>query len=169
MLLAQYGHQPTDKINEALRQDIIDGVILCPRFNKPEKMEEIITELRTSFPTKEILFDPNFYAFAIPSVTRIGKLALYPFYYPPLRRTDFTSRNMPQYVKKVLDYQLTHDFNKIICPGLIFPSFDSSWAQITLQLFSESIDYAKTNNTQKDLLLTLAINEAALREINCRH
>ena len=165
MLYAQYGHQPSDKVTEGLKRGLLNGVVLEPRTHQPEKLKEVIAEIREIAPKADLLFDTNFHALSLPAQDSIGKIGSYPFYYASLAsRLDFTSKKISEYVSKVCDYQTENKFSKILSPSVIFASFTSYWAQIAIQLYLESLDYAKKKGFDSKLLLTLPIGESALRE-----
>ena len=164
MLFAQDGHQPAEKIIKAFDNNYVQGVVLCPRGLKPEKVDLLIDIYRESHSNKTVILDPNFYVFSLPATANIGKLNLYPYYPGFIDRKDFTSRNIVEYVQKTIDYQTEKNFDILLSPSVIIPSFNSPWSQIALQLFSESISYKKSNSINKELYLTLVIGEAAFRE-----
>ena len=61
-LYAQHGHAPSDKMQRAVEDGFIDGVILSARYLKPGGVNELITELLSLNSDIDILVDPEFYA-----------------------------------------------------------------------------------------------------------
>ncbi|MDP2934790.1 MAG: hypothetical protein Q8N59_03440 [bacterium] len=163
MLFAQDGHQTSEKIKNGLKAGSIDGAILCPRTHSSKKLVEIFKTYSKEFPGKKFILDPNFYV-SLLLTEKIGQLDTYPFFHPRLRGTSFTVKNIQKYVKETIDYQLGIGFPDIISPGVIIPSFTSSWSQVALQLFAESSDYIKSKRVKNKLLLCLPVRETALRE-----
>jgi len=163
MLFAQDGHQTSEKIKNGLKADIVDGAVLCPRTHSSQKLAEIFKTYSNEFSHKKFLLDPNFYVSLLPT-EKIGQLDTYPFFHARLRRTSFTAKNIQRYVKETIDYQLAIGFPDIISPGVIIPSFTSTWSQVALQLFAESLDYIKGKKVKNKLLLCLPVRETALRE-----
>ncbi len=164
MLYAQYGHAPSDKAHEGLGREILDGVVLDPRTHQPDKLVKIVSEFLRISPKADILFDSNFYVCSLQAQDKKGYMDLYPFDYRSLTRMDFTPGKIQEYVQKVLDFQIENGFSKFLSPSVIFPSFDGYWAQIALQLYVQSIEYAKSIGVSDRLLLTLSVGESALRE-----
>lgn len=163
MLFAQDGHQTSEKIKRGLEENLIDGAIFCPRTHSSENLIQNIKACSKEFSHKNFFLDPNFYVGPL-SPGKTGKLDSYPFFHTPLRKTNFTSKNIQKYVKDTIDYQIKLGLTNLISPGVIIPSFNSDWSQIALQLFAESIDYVKSKKTKSKLFLCLPIRESALRE-----
>lgn len=162
MIFAQDGFQPSDKIQSAFTDSVIDGVVLSARSRSEEKLTETIQELKTDFPHKLIFLDPEFYASTI-ATTRLGNLDQYSYFTPNLQRKDFKPAKVQEYTKKILDFQANLGLNYIVSPAVIIDDFSGAWSQVALQLITESCDYAAANIPASKLLLTLSINESALR------
>ncbi len=164
MLLAQDGHAPSGKIERGLATDLIDGAVFCPRAHSSGKIQEVLSDYKKRYAGKIFALDPNFYVSVFPA-DRTGKLDSFPFFQPNLRKAHFASlKNIQSDVKNILDYQIALDLPYLISPGVIVQSFSSAWGQINLQLYSESIEYARAQKVKSKLLLCLPIGEAALRE-----
>jgi len=59
---AQHGYGKGNMIEEGLREGHIKGVILSPRHETPDNIEQYIADLRDEFGNEvTILFDPQFY------------------------------------------------------------------------------------------------------------
>ncbi len=163
MLLAQDGHNRSNKIVEALKKEIIDGAIFSPRYQTSDVLTETISTIRKEFKDKFFLLDPMFYVSAM-QATKTGKLETYSYFVPKLGRKDFSSKNIQKFVKEVVDFQLKLGLEYIISPSVVVPSFTSYMAQITIQLSIEASEYLKTVSPESKLIICLPVGESSLRE-----
>ena len=166
MLLAQSGYGRGDKIHTALREDLIDGVILSPKDERRDRLEECISELHHTYPNASILVDPQFYVTTV-SVPRDGRLPEYSYYadHAPLSRTKFSPKQIEGYVKTCLDYQSgLPGLSYVLSPSVVFDDFRDSWSQIVLNMAEASIDYHGTLPNAPPLLVTVITSEIALRD-----
>lgn len=163
MLLAQDGHGPASKIEKGLDKQIIDGAVFCPRTNSPEKLSEVTSYYRGKFNGGFFCLDPNFCVSTL-SATKIGKLDSYPFFYPNLKRTDFSPRKLQTYVQQTIDYQNNLPLSAIISPGVLVSAFTHHTAHLNLQFYEESSEYLNSNSINKNLFFCLPLAESSLRE-----
>ncbi len=166
-LLAQCGYGRSDKIETGLGAGSISGVILSPRDEARLRLESFHAELRRDLPNATVLFDPQFYAAPLTNA-RDGNLADYPYYASNsgLSRNQFRPRQIQDYVKACLDYQVSSlpGLTYLVSPSVSFDDFRDSWSQIALSMAEASIDYCSDQNITTPLLVTIVLSEASLRD-----
>jgi hypothetical protein len=165
MLLAQAGYGRGNKIHTALEQELIRGVILSPKDERRERLEECVAELRNYYAHALIMVDPQFYVTTV-SVPRDGRLPEYGYYadHAPLSRTQFSPRHIGRYVGACIDYQYAlSSLTYILSPSVLFDDFRDSWSQIALNMAEASIDHHAELHDPPALLVTVATSEVALR------
>lgn len=137
--------------------------MLCPRYEDPATIQGWSSALKSLLkPPPYVLFDPQFYVTAI-HADRVGKLPDYDYYSPSLTRSSFTSANIADYVKRTLDFEATLQISRFVSPTVLFLDFRDPWSQIAVSLAQESIDYHRALKTKQGLLVSLVVDEAALR------
>jgi hypothetical protein len=158
-IYAQHGHAKSDKIDSALAEGTLDGVILGARNETPEKMKECVNTLREF---GDVLFDPQFYVSAF-SPPNDRFLPEYPYYKPGLSAADFTgARRLREYCKKTLDFEISLGVTKLISPTILCDSFNSRWGQIALNIADTALEYHSSLNDPPPLLISFVIAEQAL-------
>jgi len=166
-IYAQHGYAKTDKIEVGLREGLLSGVILSPRDEHPDRMEAYINDLRDEFGDQvTILFDPQFYATTVLSA-RDRYLPEYQYYQPSLTRKRFSSASdVHQYANDTLTYQAGLGLERIISPSTLFEDFRDPWSQIAILMAEESIAAHNGLTDAPPLLLSLVMDENALRNID---
>jgi hypothetical protein len=168
-ILAQCGFGRSDKIEQGLNLGIINGVIMSPRDERRERLEQTINDWGMNYPNALIAFDPQFYAATL-NAPRDGHLSEYDYYQANsgLGRTHFSGTLIRKYAKECIDYQ-NRSFGKnvtyLISPTILFDSFRDSWSQISLNMAVESVDYHSTLENPRPLLLSLVISETAFQNM----
>lgn len=163
-IYAQHGYGKSDKLELGLRQGTIKGVILSPRDEQPQRMETLISDLREEFGDSiVILFDPQFYAATV-SEARDGYLPEYDYYESGLSRRSFlAAADIQKYARGALSYQARLSLTYMIAPTIVLQDFGGSWGQIALTLANESVEQHAALTTPPPLLLSLVVDESALR------
>jgi hypothetical protein len=166
-ILAQSGYGRGNKIDEAYQDDIIEGVIMSPRDERPDRLEASIEKWGEDFPDLKIFFDPQFYAATL-NAPRDGHLVDYEYYSNnnALGRTHFSGSSIRDYVQQCIDYQddtFGEYLTKIISPSILFDSFQDYWSQVAINLSVESKDYHSSIDNAPPLLITLAVSETAFQ------
>ena len=164
MLLAQHGWGKGTLVIDALKEGHIDGLVLSPRDEAPERLRAHVEELRKKFgDAPEILFDPQLYALTIPN-HRLGKLTeYYEDLDPGLTRADLSSpRRYRASVQKILRLQHSLGVSRLISPTVLVSSFQDPWSQIALALAEESIEAAGAIPGAPPLYVSLVVDENAL-------
>lgn len=156
-LLAQHAYGKSQKIEIGLSNNSLSGIILSPRAEKPERMEEYIAEMQAR--NVEIYFDPQFYICAFEGDIGCGKLDKYDFYPEMVINKKYLSipSNIQDIVKKNIEYQKKCNMKTIISPNIFFESFDSRMSQIALSLANESIRCMESEN----IMISICVHESA--------
>lgn len=161
-LLAQHGWGKSSKITTALDTNTINGLILSPRDETPEKAAAVLESIAESNPSSTRLFDPLFHVGQVIPAND-GKLPDYNYYRPNLSRRDFIgTAKFATYASEVLDYQYDLNVTAVVSPTIELVNFGDSSAQIALQLADASVIYHKGLTDDRPLLLSFLINENAL-------
>jgi hypothetical protein len=163
-IYAQHGWGKSDKIEAGLRAGHLSGVILSPRDEQPNRMADLVDDLRDEFGEEiTILFDPQFYATTVVPA-RDGRLPDYSYYEPGLARGRFIAQaDIQRYVENTLAYQTTLRLDRVIAPSVLFGDFRDPWSQIALSLAEEAIVVHAGLGSAPPLLVSLVIDESALR------
>lgn len=161
-LLAQHGWGKSEKIDTALDDGSINGLIVSPRDETPENATKLIASIASDYPDSMRLFDPLFHAGMI-SPAKDGKLPAYDYYKPNLTRRDFIGvGKYAGYAADVLEYQYELDVTAIVSPTIELVNFGDRSAQIALQLADASSTHHAGKGESRPLLLSFLINENAL-------
>lgn len=160
-LLAQHAYGKSDKIERGIADKSIDGVVLSPNAEIPDKLEDYISEKEAD--GIKLYLDPQFYLLAFEGSANIGRLNKYSYYIDDIVNKKYLSipQNIQNVVKRVIDYQNSCGLKKIISPSVFFESFDSRMSQIALSMANESISYYGGN----DLYISLCISESAFKNL----
>lgn len=162
-LFAQHGYGKSNKIELALADKSISGVIFSPKDDNMQKITDYTKQLHTLFPSAHLLFDPQFYVSTIPNANE-GKLLSYPYYKSNLTRRDFSkTSNLATYVKETLDFQATINLTHLIAPTIMIDSFNDPWSQIAISLADEAATYQSISSLDKPIYVSLCIHEDALK------
>lgn len=159
-LFAQHGHGKSDKIDVALEERSIEGVIFGARNEKIENVGNCVEDVRQR--NGKVLFDPQFHVSAlIPANDRF--LPDYPYYKVGRTATDFIGiKKLASYVKSTIDFQLFLAPDRILSPTVLFDSFESNWCQTALNLADASLDYHSGLSDAPPLLLSFVMGEHSL-------
>jgi hypothetical protein len=164
-VLAQQGYAKARKIEDGLKSGAIQGAILSPRHERPEKLREVVASLTAQFTSAEILVDPQFYATTM-APDRPGYLPLYKEYFSPgLARRDFIGqRKISAYATNALSFQRELGVSRLISPSILLNTFNDDRSQIGFALAEESLSWHEEQSDAPPLLLTVVLSEAALHD-----
>lgn len=164
MILAQTGWGKSDYVESGIQDGSIAGAILSPKDDEPSALSTYASSLQTTLNGKGlVLFDPQFYVTTLANA-KDGKLPLYPYYAQSLSRASFGPANVDTYAKSVLSFQDGLAVDRWISPTVLFYGFRDPWSQAALTLAQASIDIHKTFKMKKPLLISLVLDESALRD-----
>ena len=169
-ILAQCGYGRGGKIEQGLNSGVIHGVIMSPRDERKNRLEQAIHDWGSSHPNALVMFDPQFYAASLNN-PRDGHLSEFEYYNnnSGLGRTHFSGTRIQGYVRECLDYQhqtFGSNVAYLISPTILFDSFRDSWSQIALNMAVESADYHLKLNSPQPLLISLVISETAFQTMD---
>ena len=164
-IFVQHGWGKTTKIQQAITDGTVEGVIMSPRDESPQRLSAFLTELAAISPPLERMVDPQLYAGTLTPV-RDGQLQNYPHYTPHLDHSSFSAEAIRQRVKAALDWQHELDVTTLIAPSILIEDFLDRSAQIAMMLSQESL---LQHNGVKPILVSLIISEPALRNRTALH
>jgi hypothetical protein len=166
MLLAQDGHQASERIHEGLTRGIISGAVLSTLFRKPDTIEGAVSALCGIKNDALVFLDNEFYINAIIGAEKVGKFSDYTYYSHPLTKKDLSSPfKLAEHLRKTIDYQIDVAKLKIVTtPCIVVESFEHTSEAISLSLLSGSCEYIAENRAEEvdALYASLLINEQAL-------
>lgn len=161
-VLAQHGYGKSDKIERALAANLLNGVILSPKDETPERLEEFVNAIAGRFGRSVLFIDPQFYVSTITS-PRVGRLDQYEYFRSELQYRDFRGTAIAQYVREVLGYQRGLAVSHLCSPTVSFDTFGDRWNAIALSLAGESIRIHEDTTEERPLLISLVVHEQAFR------
>ncbi len=163
-LYAQHGHAASDKINIAIKQNLIDGVILSPRYLTPESAKQFATELKQLNKDIDIILDPELYAaiyMGTPNA-QLRYLEEWPYFLDLKRKNLLTDRNLVD--------QLLHDAFKsqkeIGCTQIIAPNIfiDNSFNSLETAIAISFINRTKPIANEIGIKFPVHATVAAYRD-----
>lgn len=162
-IYAQHGYGKSDKISRGIEDGNIGGIILSPKDENPNKIEEYIQFIYKNFKDVDLIFDPQFYVSTI-TPAKEGNLLRYDYYKSNLIRANFMRhKDIMEYVTNTIDYQYKIKLNKIVSPTIIVDDFNDPWSQISLTMAQEAEIYNSSLDNSKPLLISICFNETALK------
>jgi hypothetical protein len=161
-LYAQHGWGKGDKIDRALENGHIAGVILSPHDEHPSDLGNYVSRLAGFEPAPDVMIDPQLYVSLLNDPNE-GKLPLYDYYRSNLGLRDFTARTVQSLVRAVIDFQRRMAVTHIISPTVIQEGFTHRSSQVAHSLAEESIEYWESiTNDNRPLLVSAVFTESAL-------
>lgn len=164
-MLAQQGHGPTEKLSRGLRDGVISGSILSPRYIAPHKMQEKITEWMDS--TAELLIDPELYAAVLAGTpnAKLGSLEEWDYFGLPRRSELLSGRGVSDTIAGAIRAQAKYPVSSYIAPNVHVSNADSYDAAIAISFIAQSKS-AVTNADvpNKPVLATLSMDRGALAD-----
>lgn len=161
-LYAQHGYGKGNKIEKALSNNIIDGVILCPRAESPEKIRDFVKKLKQDHENADCYFDPMFFLGYLHEDINLGKLSLYPYFKSELTNAHLSiPSNIHNYAKETVDFQKGLLTSAIFSPTIAINSFNSRESQIAISLAYETITVVKSSYP---IFVSLCIHESAFKD-----
>lgn len=157
LVFHQTGHQYKWNIQSYLKDGAGDGLILSPLNMPSSQIINLDKEIK-----KNSYFDPQLYIFSIKN----AKINTYG-YFPCNLKGNHTYSDLAinkKVAKKCIDFQLKNDFRYIIIPTLYFDSIVTNYFAKIDKFIIQYINYFKTVNVQKKLLLTLLVKQEQLSD-----
>lgn len=162
-LLAQNGHQPGEKVTRGLRERVIGGAILSPRYLGPSRASEKIAELRDVSAGAEVLLDPEYYAtrqIGTPN-NQLGHLEEWDYFKARPRRELVRGPAVDEALRETYEAVRSVNVSGHIAPNIYIPqSFDSMEAGIALNFVAGAKEVF--GGEGKPVYATLAIDRRTL-------
>jgi hypothetical protein len=153
-LYVQHGYGKGKMISEAIEANLVKGIIISPKDEKPENTTNLIKGIPSNI---EVLFDPQFQAFMIEG-RNDGRLSEYPYYVQKISRLTLSdSENIIKFVKDCIDYQTNLGLSSVISPTVTITDFRDMYSQKALDF---AIEASKHIGKDK-LLIGLVVKESA--------
>ena len=169
-LLAQHGALGGERVEEALKSNIIDGVIFGPKDITADNLSACLTRIRKTDKDADLLFDPQFYAatLAAKGECKLGKLGEgdYDSYFRPRMRSQLEREPaLIDDISRVLKFQSKLQLTALISPNIFIPrSFDSIEAVISKNFIRNARAQMSKLGDKRPLYSTLAISRDALND-----
>lgn len=167
-LYAQHGHGPGNKISRGLKDDVVKGVILSPRDERPGGMQNLISQLRNESDSADIFLDPQLYTTVLVGkpTARVGSLPDYSYFPGPRHRTDYENvRNIDNDIEECLKYQSNLPLTGWISPNiLVGGGLDSIWGGIAKNFIRRSVEISNKFTEHPPVYPTFALSVTALSQ-----
>ncbi|MDI4649588.1 hypothetical protein [Cohnella hashimotonis] len=163
-LYVQQGYGKGTKIQQALTNGAVDGVVLSPRDDTEDNLRLFRNDLYNNYPAAEVFIDPQFYyTMYIDGTTK--NLSDYAYYPGQLNMSSLRSiRDIQTFAKDTIDFQISMGVDYILSPTLLINSFSDRQTQICLSLAEETNAILKSRDIKTPLLVSLIFTESALNE-----
>ena len=167
-ILAQHGFNAGDRIETALSDNLIDGVIFSPRDISADALKSKLQTIKKTYPKAEKYFDPQFYAtfLAGDSDSRLGNLLSegYNGYFQGYRRSQLESENVvKQVLRSTFEFQKQLEIDAFFAPNILVPrSFDSIYGFISKNFIRMTRTVFKELKINKPVYATIAVSRDAL-------
>ena len=163
-VFVQHGYGKGKKIEKAIKDNDISGIVLSPKGEKLTKLTSFADQLRKLNSDIEIVFDPQFYLCAFLGDVSVGKLVEYPYFETNLTRSYLSNPdNIHTYVKNIIEFEKTLSITSFCSPTIRFNDFNDKDSQIALSFANETISQLQNPN---NLYITLCISEEAFTSID---
>lgn len=158
-IYAQHGHAKSDRLDIALENGTLDGVILGARNEPPDKVKACVESLKEK---GDVLFDPQYFVSTF-SPPNDRYLPEYSYYKSGLSSSSFTgAKRLASICEETINYQIQLGVDKVISPTIYCDDFEGKWGQIALNLADTSLDYHASLTDAPPLLVNFLIDEQAL-------
>ncbi len=165
-LYAQHGHAPADKMLQAAEKNFINGVILSPRYLKPDALSQRIAELRHAEAELDILMDPEFYAtryVGMPNC-QLGYLEEWPHFIHKRRNELLVgSASVDATLRAAYEIQQELACSALIAPNVyVSSSLDSIEAAIAISFISRAQIVANEMGINIPVYATIALGRDSI-------
>jgi hypothetical protein len=165
-LYAQHGYAPSDKLNRAIEENFIDGVIFSPRYLTLHSTKQISQELRRIDDEIDILVDPEFYAtrYVGNPNAQLRYLEEWPHFISHRRNELLVGTDViDQMLRNSYELQTEIGCTHIIAPNIyIASSFDSIEAAIAISFINRTKQIANDLGISVPVYATVAVYRDAL-------
>ena len=159
-ILAQHGAGKKDRIEKGIENGSIQGVIMSPRDETPEKMKLFLSNIGDIYPETERIVDPQLYAgnFQLKANSKLRKYKHVKIYQTP---DFFTRAETRTIVRLAKEWQKELEVSAFVSPTVIVDDLGGPWARIAKALAKNAIT---EHDSTKPLLISLVVREEALRQ-----
>lgn len=166
-LYAQQGYGTAQKVDDALKQKYIDGVIFSPKDASPEQVKNKISELKRIDGNVDLIFDPQYYASYLASKenARLGYLSEQYPYFESKRRSDLEKESVVRdQVTACLDYQKNIEFSFLVAPNILIPRSFNSIEGVVAKHFIRQAGEQKNKHKKRKVYASLVVSREALNK-----
>ncbi len=165
-LYAQHGHAPSNKMHLAIGENIIDGVILSPRYMTQIRAKQLVEELCEIRSDIDIFLDPEFYAtrqIGTPNA-QLRYLEEWPhFVYRRQNELVVGTTGIDDTLRRAYEVQMEIGCTRLIAPNIyISNSFDSIEAAISISFINRAKLIANEMRIEKPVYATIAVCRDAI-------
>lgn len=159
----QTGHNTVWNRDSFSKDNVGIGLIYSPVHKSMDKFDKVAKEIRS-----KSLFDPQFY---LPDSQK-KQFQSYDFFPSTiLQRSGFNTIDYQEVAyesaKKCVDFQITHDFSKIIIPTRFFEQLEPRYVKHQDSLFVRPfIRYLNQIGCKKEIVLTVPLTEHMLNSLD---
>lgn len=158
-IYVQHGHGKSDKIQTAISQASIDGVVFSPRNEKPDNLIDFVAGVR-HHPKLERIVDPQFYLSTF-TPAKLRYLDQYSYFNTLLSPAEFSLKRIRSITTESLKFQCSVDATRLVSPTVLQHTFDDRWCQIAINFAEATMEAYEHLECKKPLLASLVIHESA--------
>lgn len=160
-IFAQDGYGPGGKLKQALDGGFVGGVVLSPRYSRPDKLHERVAELRGE--ARTLLMDPEYYATDVISNpnANCGSLEEWNYFRRPSRSRLISGTAIPEVIRGAVQAQSDAGLESFIAPNLFIRQADSIDTGIAINFLNQT-KAAASEVTNGPVYGTLAIHRDAI-------
>ncbi len=159
MILAQDGYGDANKIEQALKDKLIGGFILCPKNRSDNKVQELMEISSELNPAIFQLLDPEYQAAFVKGATNLGKLPDYDYFEFPLGYT-LRPKQYEEINKKTLDYQKDIGVSRFVTPSPIVEDYEGI-SSYSAKMFAWDAQESLAED-KESMLISVILSEALL-------
>lgn len=160
-IFAQHGYGPGKKITEGLKENLIKGVVLSPRYLNQKKINSMLQEYKECNINCEVLLDPEFFATAYINNPNphLGLLNNWDYFEPTTRSILEDTETIDSILERYFEEVLKYGFTSIISPNIYIPkSFNSIEAVIAKNFIKRSKVIYNNFDDSRPLFASLALS-----------
>lgn len=164
-LFAQHGYGPGDKILNGVGEGSLDGVVFSARYEREDKLESDVNEIKDICSDTEILLDPEIYAcfYAHMPDSQLGHLTEWDFFNAYRRSQLEDTATIEDVLRNTFASMTNLPLTSIIAPNIFIPtSFNSIESVIAKNFIRRSMPVFSQTGDNRKVFVTLAIGRDAL-------
>ena len=168
-ILAQHGYGKASKIENAINDGSLSGVILSPNDMERPSFESYTSQLARNYPSATRIVDPLVHAqyFRSRDLRRGSKLRQYPYFAHAAASSSPPSRTSIQaIVQECLDWQANLPLTHLVSPTICISSLNNPTQLSATEFAIQSIRHHQRSSYIEPLLVSFVIEEDALADAN---